>query len=267
MWHAQNKRMSGSMHHAVSPKSNDRTKAVLLVGGLGTRLRSVVPSKPKPLASVGSKSFLELLVEQLCNQGIQRLVMCTGYLADRFENEFGDGHEWGVTIEYSKEPTPLGTAGAVKFAQPYLQDLPDFLVMNGDSFVEADFHQLFRFHRTHGGLVSIVVVEVDNACRYGTVEMDDTGRVGRFLEKTGNHAPGIVSAGVYIFNRAVLEHIPEGPASLESNLFPQLLDQGVFAFKQDGMFIDIGTPEDYARAQKLCDHLNHGSQRTTEFLG
>jgi D-glycero-alpha-D-manno-heptose 1-phosphate guanylyltransferase len=257
--------MRGSIYPAVNSKSKDRTKAVLLVGGLGTRLRSVVPSQPKPLAPVGDKSFLELLVEQLRKQGIQRLVMCTGYLADRFEAEFGDGREWGVTIEYSKEPNPLGTAGAVKFARPYLQDLPDFLVMNGDSFVEADFHQLFRSHRAHGGLVSIVVVEVDNACRYGTVEMDDTGRVRRFLEKTGNHAPGIVSAGVYIFSRAILEHIPEGPASLEGNVFPQLLDQGVFAFKQNGVFIDIGTPEDYARAQHLTDRLNHRSQRTAEF--
>ena len=238
----------------------------MLVGGLGTRLRSVVPSKPKPLASLGDKSFLELLIEQLRNQGIKRLVMCTGYLADRFEDEFGDGRGWGVTIEYSKEPRPLGTAGAVKFAQPYLQDIPDFLVMNGDSFVEVDFRHLFRFHRTHGGLLSIVVVEVDNACRYGTVQMDDTGRVSRFLEKTGHHAPGVVSAGVYIFSHAVLEYIPEGPASLEGHLFPRLLDLGVYAFRQNGIFIDIGTPEDYARAQKLSDRLNQGSQRTTDFM-
>lgn len=261
----RNKSMSESIYRALSPQWNDRTKAVLLVGGLGTRLRSVVPSKPKPLAAVGNKPFLELLVEQLRNQEIRRLVMCTGYLADRFEDKFGDGHEWGVTIEYSKEPSPLGTAGAVKFAQPYLHDIPDFLVMNGDSFVEADFKQLLRFHRAHGGLVSIVAVEVDNAYRYGTVQMDTTGRVIRFLEKTGHHGSGIVSAGVYIFSRSILQHIPEGPSSLEDNLFPQLLNKGVFALKQDGMFIDIGTPEDYARAQHLCDRLSHGGHGTVEF--
>jgi D-glycero-alpha-D-manno-heptose 1-phosphate guanylyltransferase len=240
----------------LSPQSNDRTKAVLLVGGLGTRLRSVVPSRPKPLAPVGNRSFLALLVEQLRHQGMRHLIMCTGYLADRIENEFGDGQQWGVTIEYSKEPNPLGTAGAVKFAQRYLQDLPDFLVMNGDSFVEADFHGLFRFHRSHGGLVSMVAVEVENACRYGTVDIDDSSRVTRFLEKTGNQAPGVVSAGVYIFDRAIFEHIPEGPASLENNVFPGLLAQGVFAFKQKGVFIDIGTPEDYARAQQLWHQPN-----------
>ena len=249
--------MSGNPHHADSHPPDDQAKAVLLVGGLGTRLRSVVPSKPKPLAPVGNKSFLRLLVEQLRQQGMRRLVMCTGYLADRIENEFGDGHKYGVTIEYSKETHPLGTAGAVKFAQPYLRDFRDFMVMNGDSFVETDFHALFRFHRSHGGLASIVVVEVDNGCCYGTVRMDNSGRVCRFLEKTGDHAPGIVSAGVYIFNQAVFEYIPEGPASLEVDVFPNLLDRGVFAFKQDGMFIDIGTPKDYARAQQLWHSSDH----------
>src|ERR1700693_2167569 len=105
-------------------------KAVLLVGGLGTRLRSVVPNTPKVLASVGKRSFLELLVEQLRSQGIRRLVMCSGYLAEQIETEFGDGRAGGVAIEYSREEHPLGTAGAVKWAEQYLQDVPEFLVMN-----------------------------------------------------------------------------------------------------------------------------------------
>ncbi len=255
-----------SIYDPVAPLQNEYTKAVLLVGGLGTRLRSVVPSKPKPLASIGSRSFLELLVQQLRRQEIRHLVMCTGYLAEQIENEFGHGTGCGVTIEYSKEPSPLGTAGAIKFAQTYLRGLSDFVVMNGDSFVEVDFHKLLRFHRAHGGLVSLVVVEVENADRYGTVLMDDGGRVTRFLEKTGKQLPGLVSAGVYIFNHPVLQRIPEGQASLEKTVFPQLLDEGVFGFKQDGVFIDIGTPEDYARAQNLYDRLYSGSQRTTQLL-
>ncbi len=120
-------------------------KAVLLVGGLGIRLRSVVPGAPKVLASVGKRSFLELLVGQLRSQGISRLVMCTGYLADQIESEFGDGQDWDVAIEYSKEEQPLGTAGAVKRAQHYLRDAPEFVVMNGDSFLEVDFQNLWIF--------------------------------------------------------------------------------------------------------------------------
>jgi len=234
-------------------------KAVLLVGGMGTRLRPVVPSKPKPLASLGSNSFLELLIRQLSHQGICRLVLCTGYLSDQIENEFDDGRAWGVAIEYSKEPCPLGTAGAVKLAQRYLLDRPDFLVMNGDSFLEIDFRQLIQFHRAHGGLVSMAVSRVPNATRYGTVEVDAGGRVIGFAEKTGSESPGLINAGVYVFNHAVLEHIPDRPASLERDVFPRLLDRGLYALEQHGMFIDIGTPEDYARAQQLCDRLNEAA--------
>lgn len=232
------------------------TNAVLLVGGLGTRLRSVLPSIPKPLASVGDRSFLELLVRQLRQQGIHRLVMCTGYLGDQIENEFGDGSDLDVEIRYSREPHPLGTAGAVKLAQHCVQDATEFLVMNGDSFLEIDFWQLISFHLEHGGLVSMAVVRVQNVHRYGTVQVDPDGRVIGFAEKTGRDAPGLVNAGVYVFNRAVLDHIPEAAASLERDVFPRLLDHGVYALEQHGMFIDIGTPEDYARAQTICDRLN-----------
>lgn len=231
------------------------TPAVLLVGGMGTRLRSLFPSTPKPLASVGNKSFLELLVRQLRSQGISRLVMCTGYLADQVESEFGDGHDWDIAIEYSKELHPLGTAGAVKLAQQHLGELSDFLVMNGDSFLEVDFRQLIQFHRGHGGLVSMAVVGVENASRYGTVCLDSGNRVIGFAEKTGSDLPGLINAGVYVFNRAIFEHIPETPSSLEKDIFPGLIGQGLYAQTQHGMFIDIGTPEDYARAQHLCDRL------------
>ena len=118
----------------------DNVKAILLVGGLGTRLRPVVPSRPKALAPIGEKSFLELVVRQLGTQGIRHLVMCTGYLGEQIEGEFGDGRIWDVQIEYSREQTPLGTAGAIKLAQRYLSGVPEFLVLNGDSFLETNFH-------------------------------------------------------------------------------------------------------------------------------
>jgi D-glycero-alpha-D-manno-heptose 1-phosphate guanylyltransferase len=235
--------------------AREDTHAVLLVGGMGTRLCSVVPSTPKPLAPVGRKSFLQLLVHQLRSQGIRRLVMCTGYRANQVEDEFGDGHEWDVAINYSKESRPLGTAGAVKFAERYLPRVTDFLVMNGDSFLELDFRKFIHFHREHGGLISIAVRKVENAIRYGTVQVHTNHRVTGFTEKTGTQVPGIVNGGVYVFNRAVLQHIPDGPASLEKDVFPRLLEHGVYALEQHGMFIDIGTPKDYVRAQELCDSL------------
>ncbi len=229
--------------------------AVLLVGGIGTRLQSVLPSTPKPLARVGEAPFLQLLVRQLRSQGIRHLIMCTGHLADQVENEFGDGHQWDVVIDYSKESRPLGTAGAVKLAEGYLTQASDFLVMNGDSFLELDFGELIRFHREHGGLISMAVRRVSDAARYGTVQLGANNRVAGFREKMGASVSDIVNGGVYVFKRAILEHIPEGPASLEKDVFPGLLEQGIYALEQQGMFIDIGTPEDYARAQTLCQSL------------
>jgi len=229
--------------------------AVLLVGGMGTRLQPILPSTPKPLARVGNMPFLELLVLQLRSQGIRRMVMCSGHLADQIEGAFGDGRKWDVEINYSKESQPLGTAGAVKFAERHLQQASDFLVMNGDSFLELDFRQFIRFHRDHGGLISVAVRKVPDATRYGTVELDKHHRVIGFSEEKGAPVPGIVNGGVYLFNHATLEHIPQGPTSLEKDIFPHLLEHGVYALEQHGMFIDIGTPEDYARAQTLCQSL------------
>lgn len=229
--------------------------ALLLVGGRGTRLSSVVRLTPKPLASVGNKSFLQLLVQQLRRQGIRHLVMCTGYLADQIESEFGDGHGLDIEIEYSKEIQPLGTAGAVKLAQSQLGQASEFLVMNGDSFLEIDLNQFIELHRKHRGLVSMAVVGVEDASRYGTVQVDLDQKVIGFREKAGSSHPGLVNGGVYVFDPSVLEYIPDGPASLEKDVFPRLLSKGVYAQEQHGMFIDIGTPEDYARAQQLCDQL------------
>ena len=229
--------------------------AVLLVGGKGTRLQAVLSSKPKPLALVGNIPFLQLLVMQLRSQGVRRMVMSTGHLADQIEEAFGDGRRWDAEIRYSKESQPLGTAGAVKFAEGHLEQGSDFLVVNGDSFMELNIPEFIRFHRQRAGIVSMAVRRVPDAARYGTVHMDGFNRISGFSEKTGSTLPGIINAGVYMFKRAILEQIPQGPSSLEKDLFPRLLAQGMYAWEQEGLFIDIGTPEDYARAQELCQKL------------
>jgi D-glycero-alpha-D-manno-heptose 1-phosphate guanylyltransferase len=234
---------------------NSDTKAVVLVGGLGTRLREIVPSTPKPLARVGDRPFLELLIRQLAAQGIKDLIMCTGYLAEQIEAAFGNGRNWGVRIEYSKETQPLGTGGAVKLAEVYLQDARDFLVMNGDSYLELDLGELIRFHGEHSSLATMTVVPVENAGRYGTVHTDSGKRVTEYREKTGEDSPGLINAGVYVFSRTLLDRIPAGPVSLEKDVFPNILEQGVYAAEQRGAFIDIGTPTDFARAQHLLNDL------------
>lgn len=224
---------------------------MLLVGGMGTRLRPILSSAPKPLARIGDMPFLQLLVLQLRSQGIRRLVMCTGHQADQIAEEFGDGRKWDVTIDYSKESRPLGTAGALKLAGHYLSQDSDFLVMNGDSFLELDIRQFIRLHREQGGWASIAVRRVLDAARYGTVQLDELNRVVRFSEKMGVREPGVINGGVYVFNRSILQQIPDGTISLEKDVLPRVVEHGVYALEQHGLFIDIGTPEDYARAQAL----------------
>jgi len=194
------------------------------------------------MAPIGERSFLELLVRHLRSQGIRRLVLCTGYLADQIESKFGDGKGWDVSIEYSKEEAPLGTGGAVKLAGRYLGDAPEFLVLNGDSFLEIDLLGLLAFHRQHdGAIATMAVLRVESASRYGAVDADANGKVTGFAEKTGREVPGIINGGIYVFNQAVMQQIPEGASSLERDVFPRLLDHGVYAQEQHGKFIDIGT--------------------------
>jgi NDP-sugar pyrophosphorylase family protein len=215
----------------------------------------VLPSLPKALASVGDKPFLELLVRQLGSQKFHQLVMCTGYLAEQIQEVFQDGSDFGATIEYSKETAPLGTAGALKLAQRYVQNEPEFLVINGDTFLEIDFNEFILSHRRHGSLATMAVVPVENSSRYGTVQVGADGRILGFMEKKGHNVPGIINAGVYVFSNAALALIPQGPVSLERDVFPLLMEQEFYAIEQRGMFIDIGTPDDYARAKKLADRL------------
>jgi NDP-sugar pyrophosphorylase family protein len=195
-------------------------------------------------------------VLQLRAQGIRRLVMCTGFRAEQIEEELGDGSRWNVSIQYSKEMQPLGTAGAIKHAAGFLSAAPDFLALNGDSFLEMNFRELVCFHRQQGGLASIAVRRVADAARYGTVHVDELGRVVRFSEKMGIPEPGLINGGAYVFKREVLQLIPDGPASLEKDVLPVLLERGVYALEQKGLFIDIGTPEDYQRAQALRRRLS-----------
>ncbi len=236
-----------------------KVPVLLLVGGFGTRLRSVLSDKPKPLAPIGEISFLELLVLQLRSQGFRHLVMCSGFRAEQIRREFGDGSKWSMRVEYSEETQPLGTAGAIKLAEPFLERSPEFVVMNGDSFLEIDLGQLIRIHREQGALATIAVRRVPDASRYGTVQLDDCNRITQFSEKTGIQSSGIINGGVYVFNRDILQEIPNAPSSLEQDVLPGMLKHRVFAVEQTGMFIDIGTPEDYARAQSLYHSLSRAA--------
>lgn len=227
----------------------------VLAGGLGTRLRAVVPDRPKGLAPVGDRPFLEIQLELLHAQGARRVVLCLGWEARQIQARLGDGSALGLTIAYSVETDALlGTAGALALARPLLGARA--LVLNGDTYFATDYGALVRHHLAERDAVSAVatlgVVEVPDRSRYGTVVLDETRRrLTAFREKAPESipAPGWVSAGVYVLESAVLDLVPAGiPVSIERETFPQALDAGrvLAAAPLAGEFFDIGTPEGLA---------------------
>lgn len=230
-------------------------KILCLVGGAGTRLTTVT-GIPKAMAEVGGRPFLELLVCRMRAQGFREFVMCIRHYGQCIRAHFGDGSRWNVSVQYSEEPQPLGTGGAIKFAAQKLGSDDAFAAINGDSFAEADFPALIQAHEQKRALATLALQEVPDAARFGTVEIAHEGEILRFVEKRGMAVPGLINAGIYVFSRKILEHIGEGKVSLERETFPKLVGQGLYGYRQAGFFIDIGIPEDYERAQRLSDRLH-----------
>lgn len=219
-----------------------RVAAVVLAGGLGTRLRSVLPDLPKPMAPVAGRPFIEWVVRYLVNQGICDVVISTGYRAEVFEEHFAANAIPGLrSISCVAEPHPLGTAGGFLFAAGSSTLRPDaWLVLNGDSLALADLSPLLHCPAP-GGLLAL---RVDDASRYGSVEIDAAGHLTRFSEKR----PGAswINAGVYLFADDLLDQFPtREPLSFEVDVFPSLLASGwkIAAIQTEAPFLDIGLPE------------------------
>jgi Nucleoside-diphosphate-sugar pyrophosphorylase involved in lipopolysaccharide biosynthesis/translation initiation factor 2B, gamma/epsilon subunits (eIF-2Bgamma/eIF-2Bepsilon) len=225
-------------------------EAIVLAGGLGTRLRSVVTDLPKPLAVVAGRPFLARLLDQLAAGGLRRVILATGYMTEKIEQAIGA--RWaGMDIVYSKEPEPLGTGGAIRLATTLLLGSGVHLV-NGDTFLRYDLGAIERAVQVKGATLGIALAKVDDVGRYGAVEVAN-GRVVAFLEK-GGHGPGLINAGSYFFTAAGIAGLPDedGAYSFESRvLLPNALRGQVAAFDATSDFIDIGVPDDYARAQHL----------------
>jgi len=224
-------------------------QTVILAGGLGTRLHSLLGGKPKPMAPIAGRPFLEYVLLWLKKYGFTEVILCIGYQGVFIQKYFGQGERWGLNIRYSHEEELRGTAGALKLAQGFIRG-ENFLVLNGDSFVDLDLNILIYYHRVRKALASIALVKVPNTARYGAVEIDESGKIMRFMEKEETKTPGLINGGIYVFQREVLELIPEGrPVSLEREIFPKLIGEGFYGLPFQAYFIDIGVPEDYLRLQ------------------
>ena len=227
--------------------SNPDLTAVVLAGGMGTRLRPVVSQRPKVLADVNGRPFLAYLLDQLDAQGIQNVVLCTGYMADQVQQTIGTFHG-RIRIAYSMENTPLGTAGAVRLALPLITS-EEILMLNGDSFVKADFRLFIERFRQKKARAALLLAEVPDAKRYGQVAVDENERILRFEEKGSCGGKCYINAGVYALKREIFSALPtDTPLSIEKEVFPGLIGHGFYAFKTPSEFLDIGIPEDYAKA-------------------
>ena len=225
-----------------------RLQAVVLVGGQGTRLRPVVRDLPKPMAKVAGRPFLEWVLLALRSRGVRHAVLCTGYGAEAIESYFQDGASLDMGLSHSREHRPLGTAGAVRQALGKMQS-DRFLVLNGDSFCRFDLDRLLKTHLDRRALATLWVVDHEDCRRYGEVVLESDGGISGFAEKASKVRSGLINAGVYLLEREVVDAIPEGrEVSLERQVFPRLIGNGLYGVIGHGPFLDIGTPEDYKRA-------------------
>jgi D-glycero-alpha-D-manno-heptose 1-phosphate guanylyltransferase len=223
-------------------------EAIVLAGGLGTRISSVLSGRPKVMLDVGGRPFLEILLAWMARKGVARAILATGHLRRFIEEHFGD--RWGdLEIRYSAEDRPLGTGGAVWRALA-MASLDDVFVFNGDSFFDVDLSGLHEFHQSMGADITLALKPMRDFERYGTVELRE-GRIIGFREKKKTDA-GLINGGVYVMNRHLVGRFdfPER-FSLETGLFEKKADAlTIGGYVCGGYFLDIGVPEDYARAQK-----------------
>jgi NDP-sugar pyrophosphorylase family protein len=241
---------------------------LILCGGLGTRLRPVLADRPKALAPVAGRPFLELQIELLRDQGARHFVLCVGHRAGQVQEAFGDGSRFGVRIDYSLEGDRLlGTGGAIKLAERFFE--PAAVVVNGDTYLDVDHNRVVRHHalarRESGAVATLTLARLDDARRFGTVDLDPAGQfVTGFREKdvSAGVRPGWLNAGAYVIERELLDRIPAGEVrSVERDVFPAALRDGcrIAALACDRPFYDIGTPDDLRAFVGRYEELRHAT--------
>ena len=242
-------------------------QAIVLAGGLGTRLRGTIGETPKPLAPVRGRPFLEYLLDYWIGQGVTRFILSVGYKHEAIAGHFGATFE-GAAIRYAVEDRPLGTGGGLLLAAGHLAGDGAFLVLNGDTFFEAPLGALREFHEARGALATIALFRSRQGGRYAGLTLGESGEV---LTLGAGERGGLANGGVYFMERSLFEGGPwraASPVSLEEDILPFALRsrKRVFGLECAGRFLDIGVPEDYARAAELLSDresriTNHGSKR------
>lgn len=247
-------------------------QAVILAGGEGTRLKSVVSDVPKPMAPIDGKPFLEYLFAILKSAGIKNIVMLTGYKAESIKSHFGFGEAFGVEIKYSDEGKPLGTGGALFNAWDMLED--EFIVVNGDTFFDIQLELLDSIISEASMKALIVLRYSTNIQRYGSIDIDKSYKITSFKEKgalASDRVDSYINGGIYYFSKKILQDynrkLKGQKISIENDIFPELADMGLLSgFPLGGKFIDIGIPEDYNAAKKIIPQWLEKERKPALFL-
>lgn len=234
----------------TAPSNRERqTDVLVLVGGKGTRLRTVVNDRPKPMAVVGNRPFLDYLLDYVSSFGFNRIILCAGYMSGHLKEHYINADR-NQDFVLSIEDEPLGTGGAIKNAEPLIKTDP-FIVMNGDSFCPVDFNDLLAFHVRKNARVSMIVTKSESTNDYGSILMDREGGISSFREKAPGKNSSLINAGVYAFSRSLLAQMPpDRRISLENELFPALCGKGLYGLFSKNSVLDIGTPERYESAKQ-----------------
>ena len=228
------------------------TTAIILAGGLGTRLKKIVQDLPKPMALISGRPFLEYQMHFWISEGVTKFILSVGYLKQTIIDHFGDSYHT-ASINYSVEDEPLGTGGALLFAAQGLTET--FLVLNGDTFFEVNLNDLCLFHNKHNAEWTMSLFRSKDLDRYMGVDLEDNGEI-LSLQSGGNEFTLLANGGVYLVNPSALKRLnykPYTKSSLENDVLPKFisLGGGLYGLESSGKFIDIGVPEDYYRAQKI----------------
>ncbi len=225
-------------------------EAIILAGGFGTRLQDVVKDLPKPMAPVNGRPFLTYILDYLIDFHYTRVILSVGYLHEKIEDYFGNRYK-SLEIDYAVETEPLGTGGGILFAISKCVT-ENVLVINGDTMFKVDLDAFEHFHKGKGSLLSIVLREVDDVSRYGSVVIGDNNLIVLFSEKESSEGSGLINGGVYLINRKLFDKYPQPKKfSFEKDLMTQYYTKELFfGMPSSGYFIDIGIPKDYVRAQQ-----------------
>jgi len=240
-------------------------KAVILVGGFGTRLRPLTLTVPKPIVEFANKPSIIHQIEALVNCGVTEVVLAINKPEALMDCMAIWSEKLGVKITYSRETEPMGTAGPLALAREILNDGEPFFVLNSDVICPFPFKQMLEFHKSHGAEGTILVTKVDEPSKYGVVVASETGKIDRFVEKPQIYVGNQINAGLYIFNPAILDRIQPKPTSIEKEIFPKMAAEGqLYSMVLKGFWMDIGQPKDFLLGTQL--YLSHLAEAHPEQL-